>query len=105
MARHPGRGGHAWRNATARVKATATHCGICGGPLNPALRWPHPGSTTVDHVVSLATMAQHGLSDAAQRSMALDPNNLRAAHLSCNSRRQAGGRRGRGQAGYTDGTW
>lgn len=88
MTRHPGRGGAAWRRASARVLKDATVCWLCGLPLDfdaPARsRW----SPSVDHVLPLDAIK---FFDAAtQRSMALDPANLRAAHYGCNSKRGAG---------------
>ena len=44
-------------------------CGICHAVINPALKFPHPGSFTIDHV------DPHG-SDA--------PENWQAAHNACN---------------------
>jgi 5-methylcytosine-specific restriction endonuclease McrA len=47
-------------------------CGICGGPIDPALRRPHPDALHIDHVEPRAG----GGSDA--------PSNLRATHARCN---------------------
>lgn len=53
-------------------------CWICGQPIDPDQRFPHPLSGSCDHVVPLLL----GGSD--------EDSNLRAAHFQCNSRRQAG---------------
>jgi hypothetical protein len=50
-------------------------CGICGGAVNPSLRYPHPMSASIDHVVQLAEGGPHLYS------------NVRCSHLDCNLRR------------------
>ena len=34
-----------------RIYATQTICGICGKPVDFSLKWPHPLSPCVDHIV------------------------------------------------------
>lgn len=51
-------------------------CGLCRQAVDRGLRWPHPGSASVDHVVPIT----RGGKDAA--------NNLQLAHLGCNLRKQ-----------------
>jgi 5-methylcytosine-specific restriction endonuclease McrA len=46
-------------------------CGLCREPINPRLRYPHPRSGQIHHLVSVAT---------------LDARNLVAAHKECNFR-------------------
>lgn len=71
--------GSAWNKARAKALANATHCAICGQPLDhtapPRTRW----SPTVDHIVP-----------RSQGGSILDPKNLRPAHYGCNSRRKDG---------------
>lgn len=81
MARSQGRTGSQWRRVRAQVIASATHCGICGKPLVPDAKWPHPLSTSVDHIIPLVCGGQP-----------LDINNLRATHLKCNMKRGKGHR-------------
>lgn len=50
-------------------------CGLCSRIIDPALRWPHPSSLTVDHI--------HPLSLGGQHIMA----NVQAAHAECNTRK------------------
>ena len=50
-------------------------CQLCGKPIDPALKRPHPKALQLDHVVPLAA----GGSDSIE--------NLRAAHASCNRAR------------------
>jgi len=70
---------HAWKRARALVLATATHCALCGEPLDPkapsGTRW----ASTVDHI---NPRSLGGSLTAA--------NNLQAAHHGCNSRRGNG---------------
>lgn len=69
-----------------QLLARSTHCAICGGPLYPNLRFPHPLSSTADHIRELAMGGGHR-------------GNLRPAHLRCNSSRGArNGNRRRGTA-------
>lgn len=77
-----GRRSDAWRKVRLAVIAARDFCGICGNEVDKTLRWPDPGSPTVDHVVPLADLAATG-------GNPLDPSNLRLAHLGCNSRRGA----------------
>jgi hypothetical protein len=48
-------------------------CGICDEPVDQTLRFPHPMSASLDHVVPLAHRGAH------------DEANLQLAHLICNS--------------------
>lgn len=87
MPRHPGRGGAAWQRVRADVIRNARACAICGEDLDPNAPPRSPMSTTVDHIIPLAQLRAYDAE--TQRRMALDPALLRAAHLSCNSRRGA----------------
>lgn len=42
------RNGHRRRQLRARIKATATHCALCGQPLNHDAQWPAPDCTVID---------------------------------------------------------
>lgn len=48
-------------------------CKLCGKKINPRLKGPHPMAASIDHIVPLAL----GGNDC--------PENVQAAHLSCNS--------------------
>lgn len=74
---------HAWKKARAKVLATATHCALCGEPLDHTIPSGTRWASTVDHIVPLSL----GGSLTA-------PKNLRAAHHGCNSRRGNGISRG-----------
>lgn len=47
-------------------------CGLCQGPIDPALVFPHPMSKSIDHIVPLSL----GGDDSS--------DNVQAAHLGCN---------------------
>lgn len=65
--------GRIWQRIRRQVLATSDICWICG----------KPGSSSVDHVVPVSL----------DPGRALDPTNVRPAHLTCNSSR-GNGRRG-----------
>lgn len=50
-------------------------CGLCGLQINPALKFPDPGSASVDHVIPLSRGGTH------------EPANAQASHLLCNVRK------------------
>jgi 5-methylcytosine-specific restriction endonuclease McrA len=54
-------------------------CELCGYLIDKRLRYPEPGSASVDHIIPLSRGG-----DPADRS------NMRPAHLGCNSRRGSG---------------
>ncbi len=54
-------------------------CGICRRRINPARKWPHPLSASIDHVIPLARGGEHTKA------------NCRASHLRCNVRRWCNG--------------
>lgn len=54
------------------LEASGGRCGICHLAIDATLRWPHPLSATLDHIVPLSA----GGSDAEE--------NLWPAHLRCN---------------------
>lgn len=56
-----------------RVLAAQSVCGICGKPVDKSLRWPHPLSACVDHIVPIDKGGHP--SDLA---------NLQLAHMCCN---------------------
>jgi 5-methylcytosine-specific restriction endonuclease McrA len=50
-------------------------CGICHDPVDPALRWPHLFSASLDHIVPLSKGGPHSRANA------------QLAHLTCNIRK------------------
>ena len=56
-----------------RIYATQTVCAICGKPVDFNLKYPHPLSPTLDHIIPLAKGGHPS-----------DINNLQLAHRCCN---------------------
>lgn len=56
-----------------KILATQTLCGICGKPVDMSLKYPHPLSACVDHIIPIAKGGHP--SDIA---------NLQLAHWACN---------------------
>lgn len=77
MPRSPGRTGHRWRQVRSAVLAAASHCAECGLPLRPDAPPRSRWSSSVDHIVKL----EHG-------GAPLDPRNLQAVHLGCNTAKE-----------------
>lgn len=78
----PGRyDGRPMRRLRVRVKREEPTCWLCGHPIDPDLRSPHPMSFSLDHV--------HVVSMGGAE---LDRENCRAAHRLCNLKRGTGRR-------------
>ncbi|MDR0852362.1 MAG: HNH endonuclease [Clostridiales Family XIII bacterium] len=56
-----------------RIYAGEAVCGICGQPVDKSLRFPHPMSKCVDHIIPINRGGHPS-----------DMENLQLAHLSCN---------------------
>jgi hypothetical protein len=78
------RTGRPWLRLRRQVLAEESSCWICGDELDLEVRYPHPQSPSVDHVVPLAS-----------GGALLERTNCRAAHLLCNVSRGAEVRHGR----------
>lgn len=70
--RTPGNRG-AYEKARAQILKTQTHCGICGKPVDPSYKYPHPLSPTVDHIIPVSLGGHPS-----------DLDNLQLAHRCCN---------------------
>lgn len=60
------------------ILRTQNICGICGKPVDKSLRYPHPMSASIDHIIPLEKGGHP--SDLA---------NLQLAHLYCNRQKAA----------------
>lgn len=60
-----------------RILATQNICGICGQPVDMSLKYPHPMSATIDHIIPVN--GPGGL-----RGHPSDISNLQLSHFSCN---------------------
>ena len=56
-----------------KILASQDVCGICGKPVDKSLKYPHPLSATVDHIIPLEKGGHPS-----------DINNLQLAHFTCN---------------------
>lgn len=56
-----------------RIYATQTVCGICGKPVDFTLKYPHPLSPCIDHIIPVVKGGHPS-----------DIDNLQLAHLTCN---------------------
>ena len=56
-----------------KIYATQSVCGICGKPVDFNLKYPHPLSPCVDHIIPVAKGGHPS-----------DLSNLQLSHLACN---------------------
>ena len=56
-----------------KILLTQTVCGICGKPVDKELRYPHPLSPCVDHIIPVAKGGHPS-----------DLSNMQLAHWTCN---------------------
>ena len=56
-----------------RIYSTQTICGICGKPVDFSLRYPHPLSPCIDHIIPVSKGGHPS-----------DIDNLQLAHWECN---------------------
>lgn len=56
-----------------KIYATQTVCGICGKPVDFSVRYPHPLSPCIDHIIPIAKGGHPS-----------DLDNLQLAHWTCN---------------------
>lgn len=56
-----------------KIYATQTACGICGKPVDFGLKYPHPLSACIDHIIPIAKGGHPS-----------DIDNLQLAHWTCN---------------------
>ena len=56
-----------------KIYATQTVCGICGKPVDFSLKYPHPLSACIDHIIPIAKGGHPS-----------DIENMQLAHWTCN---------------------
>lgn len=56
-----------------RIYATQTVCGICGMPVDFSLKYPHPLSACIDHIIPVSKGGHPS-----------DIDNMQLAHMMCN---------------------
>lgn len=70
---HDGAHRLAFERNKKKILATQRICGICGKPVDKELRYPHPLSACVDHIIPVAKGGHPS-----------DRENLQLAHWTCN---------------------
>ena len=65
--------------AAAALRTQRLPCWLCGQPIEYTLAWPDPASFSLDHIKPKHT----------HPNLEHEPTNHAAAHLRCNSSRQA----------------
>lgn len=62
-----------FRSNKTRILRSQKVCGICGKPVNKKLKYPHPLSACIDHIIPVAKGGHPS-----------DMSNLQLAHWVCN---------------------
>ena len=62
-----------FRSNKKRIMQTQTVCGICGKPVDKKLKYPHPLSPCIDHIIPVSKGGHPS-----------DLDNLQLAHWTCN---------------------
>ena len=70
---HDGKHRLAFDRNKKKILASQNICGICGQPVDRSLKYPHPFSATVDHIIPIDRGGHPS-----------DIENLQLAHLKCN---------------------
>lgn len=70
---HDGTHRLAFERNKKKIYATQTVCGICGKPVDFGLKFPHPLSPCIDHIIPVAKGGHPS-----------DIDNLQLAHFCCN---------------------
>lgn len=70
---HNGRQRALFESNKKKIYASQRVCGICGNPVDFGLKFPHPLSPTVDHIIPVAKGGHPS-----------DISNLQLAHFCCN---------------------
>lgn len=58
------------------ILATQEICALCGRPVDKSLKWPHPLSPAIDHIIPVAKGGHPS-----------DIDNLQLTHWTCNSKK------------------
>lgn len=70
---HDGSHRLAFERNKRRIMQTETICGICGQPVDKKLKYPHPMSPCIDHIIPIDRSGHPS-----------DISNLQLAHWKCN---------------------
>lgn len=69
---HDGKDKRKFQANRKKILASQSVCGVCGRPVDMSLKYPHPMSATVDHIIPVAKGGGSEL------------GNLQLTHLWCN---------------------
>ena len=67
---------NSFESAKKKILATQEICGICGKPVDKSLKFPHPLSASIDHIIPVDKGGHPS-----------DISNLQLAHLCCNRKK------------------
>lgn len=70
---HDGTHRKQFENNKKKIYATQDVCGICGKPVDKSLKYPHPLSPCIDHIIPVSKGGHPS-----------DIDNLQLAHWTCN---------------------
>ena len=70
---HDGTHRLAFERNKKKIMASQSICGICGQPVDKKMRYPHPMSPCIDHIIPIDRSGHPS-----------DINNLQLAHWKCN---------------------
>lgn len=70
---HDGTHRGAFERNKKKIFATCSVCGICGKPVDFSLKYPHPMSACIDHIIPISKGGHPS-----------DISNLQLAHFCCN---------------------
>lgn len=70
---HDGSHRLAFERNKKKIMASETICGICGQPVDKSLKYPHPMSPCIDHIIPIDRSGHPS-----------DISNLQLAHWKCN---------------------
>ena len=71
-----GRQRSSFESAKKKILKTQEVCGICGKPVDKSLKFPHPLSPSIDHIIPVDKGGHPS-----------DISNLQLAHLCCNRKK------------------
>lgn len=88
---HDGTHRLAFERNKKRIYATQTVCGICGKPVDFSLKYPHPMSPCIDHIIPIAKGGHPS-----------DIDNLQLAHWCCNRKKSDKIKKSKAEPGILD---
>jgi 5-methylcytosine-specific restriction endonuclease McrA len=78
----PALGSYSWKRIRKYWRTLRRPCWRCGQPINYSVKWPHPASLVVGHIVSRAEGRARGWSEAMLNAL----SNTAPEHVACSNR-------------------